>query len=143
MVGGRSEARPGCLVRSGRHPLSVCGSCFTGITPMLQVIRAVMKDPDDHTVCYLLFANQVGELSPERAGLGLGQDLGKSLNGSAEMPRMSGMRGSANILAAAGVGGCCRGSTGPLPVPLLLPHLVLHTWCRLRTLVHWPGQRQK
>lgn len=97
---------------------------------MLQVIRAVMKDPDDHTVCYLLFANQVGELSPERAGLGLGQDLGKSLNGSAEMPRMSGMRGSTNILAAAGVGGCCRGSTGPLPVPLL-PHLVFHTWCSL------------
>ncbi|CAO2601444.1 NADH-cytochrome b5 reductase 3 [Lemmus lemmus] len=30
----------------------------TGITPMLQVIRAVMKDPNDHTVCYLLFANQ-------------------------------------------------------------------------------------
>lgn len=68
---------------------------------MLQVIRAVMKDPDDHTVCYLLFANQVGEQSPERAG----QALGKSLNGSAEMPRMSGMRGIANILAAAGVGG--------------------------------------
>jgi hypothetical protein len=33
--------------------------CFAGITPMLQVIRAIMKDPDDHTVCYLLFANQV------------------------------------------------------------------------------------
>uniref|UniRef100_A0A8D2D683 NADH-cytochrome b5 reductase n=1 Tax=Sciurus vulgaris TaxID=55149 RepID=A0A8D2D683_SCIVU len=30
----------------------------TGITPMLQVIRAIMKDPDDHTICYLLFANQ-------------------------------------------------------------------------------------
>uniref|UniRef100_A0A2K5PXR4 NADH-cytochrome b5 reductase n=1 Tax=Cebus imitator TaxID=2715852 RepID=A0A2K5PXR4_CEBIM len=30
----------------------------TGITPMLQVIRAIMKDPDDHTVCHLLFANQ-------------------------------------------------------------------------------------
>ncbi|MCP6645997.1 cytochrome-b5 reductase, partial [Klebsiella pneumoniae] len=25
---------------------------------MLQVIRAVLKDPNDHTVCYLLFANQ-------------------------------------------------------------------------------------
>lgn len=32
---------------------------FAGITPMLQVIRAIMKDPDDHTVCHLLFANQV------------------------------------------------------------------------------------
>ncbi|CAJ0953221.1 unnamed protein product [Ranitomeya imitator] len=30
----------------------------TGITPMLQLIRAVMKDKDDRTVCYLLFANQ-------------------------------------------------------------------------------------
>ncbi|KAF6339161.1 cytochrome b5 reductase 3 [Rhinolophus ferrumequinum] len=30
----------------------------TGITPMLQVIRAIMKDPADHTVCHLLFANQ-------------------------------------------------------------------------------------
>ncbi|KAM8980474.1 NADH-cytochrome b5 reductase 3 isoform X1 [Sarcophilus harrisii] len=30
----------------------------TGITPMLQLIRAIMKDPDDHTVCHLLFANQ-------------------------------------------------------------------------------------
>lgn len=30
----------------------------TGITPMLQVIRAIMKDPSDKTTCYLLFANQ-------------------------------------------------------------------------------------
>lgn len=30
----------------------------TGITPMLQLIRAVMKDKDDPTICYLLFANQ-------------------------------------------------------------------------------------
>ncbi|KAJ8791774.1 hypothetical protein J1605_020496 [Eschrichtius robustus] len=30
----------------------------TGITPMLQLIRAIMKDPDDQTVCHLLFANQ-------------------------------------------------------------------------------------
>ncbi|XP_056653455.1 NADH-cytochrome b5 reductase 3 isoform X1 [Monodelphis domestica] len=30
----------------------------TGITPMLQIIRAIMKDPEDHTVCHLLFANQ-------------------------------------------------------------------------------------
>uniref|UniRef100_A0A7N5JZU6 NADH-cytochrome b5 reductase n=1 Tax=Ailuropoda melanoleuca TaxID=9646 RepID=A0A7N5JZU6_AILME len=30
----------------------------TGITPMLQVIRAIMKDPHDPTVCHLLFANQ-------------------------------------------------------------------------------------
>ncbi|KAM3587368.1 uncharacterized protein V6R79_003369 [Siganus canaliculatus] len=30
----------------------------TGITPMLQVVTAVMKDPQDQTVCHLLFANQ-------------------------------------------------------------------------------------
>uniref|UniRef100_A0A2K6S0V8 cytochrome-b5 reductase n=1 Tax=Saimiri boliviensis boliviensis TaxID=39432 RepID=A0A2K6S0V8_SAIBB len=30
----------------------------TGITLMLQVIRAIMKDPDDHTVWHLLFAHQ-------------------------------------------------------------------------------------
>ncbi|XP_040291933.1 NADH-cytochrome b5 reductase 3 [Bufo bufo] len=30
----------------------------TGITPMLQLIRAVIKDKDDPTICYLLFANQ-------------------------------------------------------------------------------------
>ncbi|XP_029902156.1 NADH-cytochrome b5 reductase 3 [Myripristis murdjan] len=30
----------------------------TGITPMLQIITAVMKDPKDPTVCHLLFANQ-------------------------------------------------------------------------------------
>ncbi|XP_075711874.1 NADH-cytochrome b5 reductase 3 [Rhinoderma darwinii] len=30
----------------------------TGITPMLQLIRAITKDKDDPTVCYLLFANQ-------------------------------------------------------------------------------------
>jgi len=30
-----------------------------GITPMLQLITAIMKDPQDPTVCHLLFANQV------------------------------------------------------------------------------------
>ncbi|KFP29893.1 NADH-cytochrome b5 reductase 3, partial [Colius striatus] len=30
----------------------------TGITPMLQIIRAIIKDKDDPTVCQLLFANQ-------------------------------------------------------------------------------------
>ncbi|KAL8219200.1 UNVERIFIED_CONTAM: NADH-cytochrome b5 reductase 3 [Gekko kuhli] len=30
----------------------------TGITPMLQLIRAVVKDKDDPTICHLLFANQ-------------------------------------------------------------------------------------
>ncbi|XP_053833185.1 NADH-cytochrome b5 reductase 3-like [Vidua macroura] len=30
----------------------------TGITPMLQIIRAIIKDKDDPTTCQLLFANQ-------------------------------------------------------------------------------------
>ncbi|XP_006888034.1 PREDICTED: NADH-cytochrome b5 reductase 1-like [Elephantulus edwardii] len=30
----------------------------TGITPMLQLIRAILKDPEDPTKCFLLFANQ-------------------------------------------------------------------------------------
>lgn len=33
----------------------------TGITPMLQVIRAVMKNPDDRTEMWLIFANQTEE----------------------------------------------------------------------------------
>ncbi|XP_042324314.1 NADH-cytochrome b5 reductase 3-like isoform X2 [Sceloporus undulatus] len=40
----------------------------TGITPMLQLIRAIVKDKDDPTVCHLLFANQTEEdilLRPE------------------------------------------------------------------------------
>lgn len=151
MAGGRSAARPGCPTCllawvSGVlwQALSACGSCFTGITPMLQVIRAVLKDPNDHTVCYLLFANQVGEQSPECVDLELGQALGKSLNGSAEMPRMSGMRGSSNILSAVGVGGCCRGSTSlsPCSTPPSTLGAAL-TSGRLGTLGHWPGQRQK
>ncbi|XP_041944692.1 NADH-cytochrome b5 reductase 3 [Alosa sapidissima] len=30
----------------------------TGITPMLQLVRAIIKDPSDQTTCHLLFANQ-------------------------------------------------------------------------------------
>ncbi|XP_046882126.1 NADH-cytochrome b5 reductase 3 [Hypomesus transpacificus] len=30
----------------------------TGITPMLQLVRAILKDPSDQTSCSLLFANQ-------------------------------------------------------------------------------------
>ena len=37
----------------------------TGITPMLQIIRAIIKDPDDNTQVALLFANQVRTL-PQR-----------------------------------------------------------------------------
>ncbi len=31
----------------------------TGITPMLQIIKAIIKDPEDDTKVSLLFANQV------------------------------------------------------------------------------------
>ena len=31
----------------------------TGITPMLQIIKAILKDPEDNTKVTLLFANQV------------------------------------------------------------------------------------
>lgn len=33
----------------------------TGITPMLQVIRAILKDPEDRTEVWLIFANQSEE----------------------------------------------------------------------------------
>lgn len=33
----------------------------TGITPMLQIIRAILKNPDDKTKVWLLFANQKEE----------------------------------------------------------------------------------
>ncbi|KAG8518059.1 NADH-cytochrome b5 reductase 1 [Galemys pyrenaicus] len=34
------------------------GYLYAGITPMLQLIRAILKDPEDATQCFLLFANQ-------------------------------------------------------------------------------------
>ena len=37
--------------------ISVCAG-GTGITPMLQLIRNILKNPDDNTVMALLFANQ-------------------------------------------------------------------------------------
>ena len=50
---------PGAVYMQQALTQHVGVACFVGITPMLQVIRAIMKDPDDHTVCHLLFANQV------------------------------------------------------------------------------------
>lgn len=41
----------------------------TGITPMLQLVREVFKDPEDKTNLFLLFANQVG--NPQRPGGGV------------------------------------------------------------------------
>ncbi|XP_060759293.1 NADH-cytochrome b5 reductase 3 [Neoarius graeffei] len=43
-------------VKTAKHLGMIAGG--TGITPMLQIIRAIMKDPKDETICYLLFANQ-------------------------------------------------------------------------------------
>jgi cytochrome-b5 reductase len=37
----------------------VCGG--TGITPMLQVIRAILRDPEDTTELWLMFGNQTEE----------------------------------------------------------------------------------
>ncbi|XP_029018811.1 NADH-cytochrome b5 reductase 3 [Betta splendens] len=44
------------VTQTVRHVGMIAGG--TGITPMLQVITAMMKDPQDRTVCHLLFANQ-------------------------------------------------------------------------------------
>ncbi|KAI5617927.1 NADH-cytochrome b5 reductase 3 [Silurus asotus] len=43
-------------VKIAKHLGMIAGG--TGITPMLQIIRAIMKDPKDKTICHLLFANQ-------------------------------------------------------------------------------------
>ncbi|KAG9342314.1 hypothetical protein JZ751_016816 [Albula glossodonta] len=44
------------VIKTAKHVGMIAGG--TGITPMLQIINAVIKDPEDQTVCYLLFANQ-------------------------------------------------------------------------------------
>jgi hypothetical protein len=41
-------------------PHLTVGCPHAGITPMLQLIRAILKVPEDPTQCSLLFANQVG-----------------------------------------------------------------------------------
>ena len=46
----------------GVATMSHCGCLYSGITPMLQLIRAILKDPEDPTQCFLLFANQVALL---------------------------------------------------------------------------------
>ncbi|XP_053112215.1 NADH-cytochrome b5 reductase 2 isoform X2 [Hemicordylus capensis] len=48
----KSEGRK----RFAKHLGMIAGG--TGITPMLQLIRHITKDPKDNTKCYLLFANQ-------------------------------------------------------------------------------------
>ncbi|XP_063800565.1 NADH-cytochrome b5 reductase 2 isoform X2 [Pseudophryne corroboree] len=46
-------------IKSTKHIAMMAGG--TGITPMLQLIRHITKDPSDNTKCYLIFANQTEE----------------------------------------------------------------------------------
>ncbi|KAM6985411.1 NADH-cytochrome b5 reductase 3-like [Aplochiton taeniatus] len=52
----QAEKKSTPVMKSAKHVGMIAGG--TGITPMLQVVTAVMKDPEDQTVCHLLFANQ-------------------------------------------------------------------------------------
>ncbi|XP_026561603.1 NADH-cytochrome b5 reductase 2 isoform X2 [Pseudonaja textilis] len=58
----KSEAK----IKVVKHLGMIAGG--TGITPMLQLIRHITRDPTDKTKCYLLFANQTEQdilLKPE------------------------------------------------------------------------------
>uniref|UniRef100_A0A1A7XYZ2 NADH-cytochrome b5 reductase n=1 Tax=Iconisemion striatum TaxID=60296 RepID=A0A1A7XYZ2_9TELE len=50
------EKKAPAVTKTAKHVGMIAGG--TGITPMLQLITAIMKDPQDQTVCHLLFANQ-------------------------------------------------------------------------------------
>ncbi|XP_030637481.1 NADH-cytochrome b5 reductase 3 isoform X2 [Chanos chanos] len=52
----RPDKKSEPVIKTAKQVGMIAGG--TGITPMLQIIRAVMKDPKDQTVCHLLFANQ-------------------------------------------------------------------------------------
>ncbi|XP_050775922.1 NADH-cytochrome b5 reductase 3 isoform X1 [Gopherus flavomarginatus] len=52
----RAEKKSEPVLKTVKYVGMIAGG--TGITPMLQLIRAIMKDKDDPTVCQLLFANQ-------------------------------------------------------------------------------------
>ncbi|KAE8613086.1 hypothetical protein XENTR_v10007560 [Xenopus tropicalis] len=52
----RPDKKSPPVTKKAKHLGMIAGG--TGITPMLQLIRAVMKDKEDKTICYLLFANQ-------------------------------------------------------------------------------------
>lgn len=52
----QSDKKSPAVTKTAKHVGMIAGG--TGITPMLQLITAVMKDPQDQTVCHLLFANQ-------------------------------------------------------------------------------------
>ncbi|KAL2102957.1 hypothetical protein ACEWY4_002125 [Coilia grayii] len=62
----KPDEKSAAVINKAKHVGMIAGG--TDITPMLQIIRAVMKDPKDPTVCYLLFANKTEEdilLRPE------------------------------------------------------------------------------
>ncbi|KAF7658055.1 hypothetical protein LDENG_00018160 [Lucifuga dentata] len=52
----QADKKSPAVTKTAKHVGMIAGG--TGITPMLQLITAVMKDPQDKTVCHLLFANQ-------------------------------------------------------------------------------------
>uniref|UniRef100_A0A8C9TTW4 NADH-cytochrome b5 reductase n=1 Tax=Scleropages formosus TaxID=113540 RepID=A0A8C9TTW4_SCLFO len=52
----KPDKKSDAVIKTAKQVGMIAGG--TGITPMLQIIRAIMKDPADKTVCYLLFANQ-------------------------------------------------------------------------------------
>lgn len=52
----RADKKSAPVTKKAKHLGMIAGG--TGITPMLQLVRAIMKDKADPTVCYLLFANQ-------------------------------------------------------------------------------------
>ncbi|XP_051249181.1 NADH-cytochrome b5 reductase 3 [Dicentrarchus labrax] len=52
----QEDKKTAAVTKNAKHVGMIAGG--TGITPMLQLITAVMKDPQDKTVCHLLFANQ-------------------------------------------------------------------------------------
>lgn len=52
----RPDKKSEAVIKRAKHLGMIAGG--TGITPMLQLIRAILKDREDPTICYLLFANQ-------------------------------------------------------------------------------------
>ncbi|XP_049616867.1 NADH-cytochrome b5 reductase 3 [Syngnathus scovelli] len=52
----QDDKKAPAVTKTAKHVGMIAGG--TGITPMLQLITAIMKDPQDQTVCHLLFANQ-------------------------------------------------------------------------------------
>ncbi|XP_036391232.1 NADH-cytochrome b5 reductase 2 [Megalops cyprinoides] len=52
----RPDKKSDPKITTFKHVGMIAGG--TGITPMLQLIRSITKDPADNTKCYLIFANQ-------------------------------------------------------------------------------------